>query len=34
MTIDYKFNEDKFLNDVKAYIDETYSSHYSKSNPR
>ena len=32
MTIDYKFNEDKFLNDVKTYIDETYTSHYAKSN--
>ena len=32
MTIDYKFDEDKFLNDVKAYIDETYTSHYAKSN--
>jgi len=29
--MDYKFKEDKFLEDVKAYIDETYSSHYSKS---
>ena len=29
---DYKFNEDKFLNDVKVYIDETYTSHYAKSN--
>jgi len=32
MTIDYKFDEDKFLNDVKVYIDETYTSHYAKSN--
>ncbi len=32
MTIDYKFNEDKFLKDVKSYIDETYTSHYAKSN--
>ena len=32
MTIDYKFNEDKFLKDVKVYIDETYTSHYAKSN--
>ena len=31
MAIDYKFNEDKFLEDVKAYIDETYTSHYAKS---
>jgi hypothetical protein len=29
---DYKFNEDKFLKDIKAYIDETYTSHYAKSN--
>ena len=29
--MDYKFNEDKFLEDAKAYIDETYSSHYAKS---
>ena len=28
---DYKFNEDKFLKDIKAYIDETYTSHYAKS---
>jgi|TARA_Y100000296_G_scaffold63997_1_gene74707 hypothetical protein len=27
----YKFKEDIILNDVKKYIDETYSSHYSKS---
>ena len=29
---DYKFNEDKFLKDIKVYIDETYTSHYAKSN--
>jgi hypothetical protein len=28
---DYKFNEDKFLKDIKVYIDETYTSHYAKS---
>jgi len=27
---DYKFNEKNILNDVKKYIDETYSSHYAK----
>ena len=31
MTIDYKFNEKNILNDVKGYIDATYSSHYAKS---
>jgi hypothetical protein len=28
---DYKFNEKNILNDVKKYIDDTYSSHYAKS---
>tara|TARA_E500000318_G_scaffold101887_1_gene105752 strand:+ start:633 stop:1025 length:393 start_codon:yes stop_codon:yes gene_type:complete len=26
----YKFKEDRILKDVKEYIDETYSSHYAK----
>ena len=29
--MDYKFKENIILDDVKKYIDETYSSHYSKS---
>ena len=29
--IDYKFKENEILNDIKKYIDETYSSHYAKS---
>ena len=28
--IDYKFNEDKNLNELKKHIDSTYDSHYSK----
>ena len=28
--IDYKFNEDENLNDLKKHIDATYDSHYSK----
>lgn len=28
--IDYKFNEDKLLFELKQYIDSTYSGHYSK----
>ena len=28
--IDYKFNEDKILNELKRHIDSTYNSHYSK----
>ena len=27
---EYKFSEDKALNDLKRYIDQTYDSHYSK----
>ena len=30
MTIKYKFNEDKILQDIKAYIDSTYDQHYSQ----
>ena len=26
--VDYKFNEDKILNEVKAYIGNTYDQHY------
>ena len=29
---DYKFKENDILKDVKKYIDETYTSHYAKSN--
>ena len=28
--IDYKFNEDENLNELKKHIDSTYDSHYSK----
>jgi len=28
--IDYKFNEDVLLEEVRAYIDKTYEGHYSK----
>jgi hypothetical protein len=27
-TMNYKFNEDKILNEVKAYIGNTYDQHY------
>tara|TARA_R110000787_G_scaffold229583_2_gene337137 strand:+ start:553 stop:819 length:267 start_codon:yes stop_codon:yes gene_type:complete len=27
--VNYKFNEDKILNEVKAYIGNTYDQHYS-----
>ena len=27
--IDYKYNEDKILNELKQYIDSTYDKHYS-----
>jgi|TARA_R100001460_G_scaffold24759_1_gene49665 hypothetical protein len=30
MTIKYKFNEDKILQEIKAYIDSTYDQHYSQ----
>ena len=30
MTIDYKYNEDKTLNELSKYIDSTYDEHYSK----
>ena len=29
--INYKFEEDKSLNELKKYIDSTYDEHYSKS---
>ena len=29
--IDYKFSEGEILEDIKEYIDKTYSSHYAKS---
>lgn len=28
--IEYKFNEDKIVEEIKKYIDATYSGHYSK----
>jgi hypothetical protein len=28
--IDYKYNEDKALEELKAYIDSTYGQHYSQ----
>ena len=28
--VEYKFHEDRSLKDLKWYIDQTYSSHYSK----
>jgi len=28
--IQYKFNEDEILSEIKAYIDSTYSQHYSQ----
>jgi len=31
MKIDYKFGEDKTLEELKKYIDSTYDMHYSKS---
>ena len=31
MTIEYKFGEDKTLEELKKYIDSTYDMHYSKS---
>lgn len=27
--IDYKYNEDKYVNEIKKYVDSTYSQHYS-----
>jgi hypothetical protein len=30
MKIDYKYNEDNSLAEITAYIDNTYSEHYSK----
>ena len=30
MTIDYKFSENKVLEDVKKYVDKTYDSHYAQ----
>ena len=29
-SIQYKFNEDEILSEIKAYIDSTYSQHYSQ----
>lgn len=29
-TIQYKFNEDEILSEIKSYIDSTYSQHYSQ----
>ena len=30
MTIDYKYNEDRTLDELSKYIDSTYDEHYSK----
>ena len=30
MTIDYKFNENKIVNDIMDYINKTYDSHYAQ----
>ena len=30
MPVDYKFNENKIVNDVMDYINKTYDSHYAK----
>ena len=30
MTIEYKFNEKKVLEDIKDYVDKTYDSHYAQ----
>lgn len=30
--IDYKYNEDKILQELKNYVDATYNEHYSKNN--
>lgn len=32
MNIDYKFDEGQYVNELKNYIDATYSGHYSKNN--
>lgn len=31
MDINYRFHEDRVLNELRAYIDATYKQHYSKS---
>ena len=30
MTIEYKYNEDRLLDEIKSYIDSKYDGHYSK----
>ena len=30
--IDYKYNEDKAMKELKSYIDQTYKQHYSQNN--
>ena len=30
MTIDYKFNEGQIIQDIKEYVDKTYTSHYAQ----
>ena len=32
MMIDYKFNEDDYIDEFKSYIDSTYGGHYSSNN--
>jgi hypothetical protein len=34
MTINYKRNEDKIIEGIKAYVDATYSQHYAGKNNR
>lgn len=29
-TIDYKFNEEKYIEELKNYVDSTYKAHYSQ----
>lgn len=31
MSIDYKFDEDRLIRELKTYIDSTYNAHYSQS---
>jgi len=31
MSIDYRYNEGEILTELKAYVDKTYSQHYSRS---
>ena len=31
MSIDYKFDDDRLIREIKTYIDSTYNAHYSQS---